>query len=769
MTDNNFVNADPIQQFGFDQHPYVANVAVRTHGGLMFYDPSLAGNGGAPDHLTATLDSYCYNPFTVDLYENNNLDDGWLYSKRIIFKDSQCSENSSTPPDTSGDFNMDVKSIEPTEILYATIDSLGVSLSDSSNILPLQTGSLQWAAKRNDGNYADCTAAGGDVDEDAICDNFENGPVHHLEINYPPGASSYIFNDTSPLGNCEFFAPNPCSGSDMKDLWIEFDYMRPFYLNDAALKDVRAAFWNSPNQKTRVHFIVDEAIPWKEYLKPGGLNHPTLFGTDQVKSVYFGSPSERNISDWSTNGWKQKKQVFHYGLSIDKQQGSPTSSGFGELLGNDFGISYGGWPSGIPTHRAYQSGTIMHELGHNLGLSHGGSYLDAINCKPNLVSVMSYSRQLPTIFAVPLNDYSRGAFSSLDESSLNESTGVGILPPEYSSVTVVYGPTPKFVTITSNNEPIDWNQNNIIDSNSVQVDTNYLTSEGCTVADIINLVSYDEWDALNFDSRGTANFADGRMTSPCKFDPTGIANPTTCLPVEVPPGNAMGKNQMSKYVDNPQYPNWDQRIWIAGHDEITYDIVKAHLISNVLVINSTIQAFDDSVFLNKPEMTKNYYKNQMNIVLNAIDNNNYISSSNQLIKILETFDGKNNDDLLNPHFVSELQTLVENSYLAQKDLGVLKKSTIACDKFQLMTTSGECLDLIDICPDNQILDGNGMCISLEQICSEGTKLIGEKCVASGTIEYSFIAILIIAIAAFVSIYLLNVKKISVKSDVAQKI
>ena len=38
-----------------------------------------------------------------------------------------------------------------------------------------------------------------------------------------------------------------------------------------------------------------------------------------------------------------------------------------------------------------QAGTFMHELGHTLGLRHGGG--DGENCKPNYLSIMSYSRQ----------------------------------------------------------------------------------------------------------------------------------------------------------------------------------------------------------------------------------------------------------------------------------------------------------------------------------------------------------------------------------------
>ncbi|MGH9877279.1 MAG: hypothetical protein ACRD5H_06540, partial [Nitrososphaerales archaeon] len=45
-------------------------------------------------------------------------------------------------------------------------------------------------------------------------------------------------------------------------------------------------------------------------------------------------------------------------------------------------------------------GTILHEVGHNNGLGHGGGKADHtrddLNCKPNHISVMTYPRQLPT-------------------------------------------------------------------------------------------------------------------------------------------------------------------------------------------------------------------------------------------------------------------------------------------------------------------------------------------------------------------------------------
>ena len=55
------------------------------------------------------------------------------------------------------------------------------------------------------------------------------------------------------------------------------------------------------------------------------------------------------------------------------------AGGQGELGGNDF-IEFN-----------HDPGTIMHELGHNLKLDHGGD--DPNNCEPNYVSVMNYDNQ----------------------------------------------------------------------------------------------------------------------------------------------------------------------------------------------------------------------------------------------------------------------------------------------------------------------------------------------------------------------------------------
>jgi len=107
----------------------------------------------------------------------------------------------------------------------------------------------------------------------------------------------------------------------------------------------------------------------------------------------------------------RRKLVFHYGLFANslKVDGTAGSSGIAELYGNDLIVALGGY--GLSTTPGsslnmlvnLQASTLMHELGHNLGLRHGGN--ENTNYKPNHYSVMNYMYQFAGLSATPNSPY----------------------------------------------------------------------------------------------------------------------------------------------------------------------------------------------------------------------------------------------------------------------------------------------------------------------------------------------------------------------------
>ncbi|MEV6030776.1 CARDB domain-containing protein [Nonomuraea sp. NPDC052116] len=179
-----------------------------------------------------------------------------------------------------------------------------------------------------------------------------------------------------------------------------------------------------------------------------------------------------------------------------------------------------------------QAGTLMHELGHALGLAHGGALPQGDdpddNFKPNYPSVMNYFFQSGIPNSPPpllVNDigiwktgatrigYSTGKLPGLVESSLLESNGIG------DGTDYTFWMTDNLAHPDSSvrpwragigNGPLNWNDNTttgtgvpIIDSTRVSVDIN-------GSGDKTTLTDHNDWAAVRFragnspDSRGRA-------------------------------------------------------------------------------------------------------------------------------------------------------------------------------------------------------------------------------------------------------------------------
>lgn len=81
---------------------------------------------------------------------------------------------------------------------------------------------------------------------------------------------------------------------------------------------------------------------------------------------------------------------FHYTILPHRYDTNSASSGYAEIIGDDMIVSLYCANSDVNV-----ANTIVHELGHNLGLHHGG--LDGTNYKPNYNSVMNYLYQFPGV------------------------------------------------------------------------------------------------------------------------------------------------------------------------------------------------------------------------------------------------------------------------------------------------------------------------------------------------------------------------------------
>jgi hypothetical protein len=213
----------------------------------------------------------------------------------------------------------------------------------------------------------------------------------------------------------------------------------------------------------------------------------------------------------SSNFVAARHPIFHYCVFAHALGDLGSTSGMARgIPASDFIVSLGLWNSGSPTSDQ-QLGTFVHELGHNLGLRHGGN--DHTNYKPNFLSIMNYHFQTSGLRrngAWGTFDYSRWTLPTLDENSLNESVGLngGAALSGYGTFFVCGSDTTRSNVIDNANGPIDWD----CDGNSSE--TNVRASinsgyRGTPDTQFTALGNYNDWANLVYDggSIGTTTAA----------------------------------------------------------------------------------------------------------------------------------------------------------------------------------------------------------------------------------------------------------------------
>lgn len=387
---------------------------------------------------------------------------------------------------------------------------------------------------------------GPDTDQDGICDNWET--TSGVKVYYPAGGGSWTLTYTNDP------APKP----DHKDIFVEIDHVdntgktgcndgrgnTSWKLTSAPVNNVEAAFRGGHVLNddgvtgVELHIYLDDplvdpdsTIPciaslniWKD---TGGGGDTTIDSYDEAKRDNFGATTSERPS---TNKGKAKWQVFHYGISMPEQTQDPASSGVAEQLGNDFVISIGA--PGFTWSTNHMQGTLMHELGHNLGLYHGGP--DVLgndyytNCKPNYPSVMTYIRQTNTPYSNNSLTYSDdpltpGSISSTDPNedinlSLTASSwlnrvelvwGIDPLPEGTGPITVYSGDSVAWPGVAGDvsrtSSDIDWaGDGDIQNADPVYGNfTNNLGITGCIGADASanTIIGANDWADLKYDFR----------------------------------------------------------------------------------------------------------------------------------------------------------------------------------------------------------------------------------------------------------------------------
>jgi hypothetical protein len=275
-------------------------------------------------------------------------------------------------------------------------------------------------------------APAGDADADGLPDAWERNGVL---IDTPAGTR---------------WLDLPAMGADPErpDLFLQIDWMadathdqRPAPAAIALLTEAFAsAPWVSPTGSVGIALHVDagadsvlapgrawgvlsrsRVLPWRENLGTAATDSYDWHEYDALRDQPGG---------FTDAG---RAPVFHYAVfgrfhDLDAPGGGGASGISNGIGGTNLLITLGNFTDGVGTPRE-QAGTLMHELGHNLGLRHGGC--DDTNMKPGYASVMNYAFQMQGLVRggrPGVIDYARGVEPTLDEALAPPPAGLLALP-----------------------------------------------------------------------------------------------------------------------------------------------------------------------------------------------------------------------------------------------------------------------------------------------------------------------------------------------------
>ncbi|CAM4126516.1 hypothetical protein [Corallococcus exiguus] len=272
------------------------------------------------------------------------------------------------------------------------------------------------------------------------------------------------------------------------------DYYPGQQPTQAMLNRVITAFSKAPvsnpdgSTGITLHLVVDQQITAAD----ADLDlSPVWTDFDVIKGKYFAA---------------NRAPYFHYMLFANRYGGGNSSGISRGIPAHDFVVTLG-FAAGITELQL--AGTLMHELGHNIGLRHGGN--DDSNYKPNYLSIMNYEYQFYGFGIGGLNnvlDYSRVQVASFNEQSVNEVSGFApVAPTTEADLAKISGLRFNDAQVTGNaSTNTDFNNNGSIQAAAYVRDFN---RNG--FADVFP-ASQNDWTALAYDGGGQIGFATSGLT-----------------------------------------------------------------------------------------------------------------------------------------------------------------------------------------------------------------------------------------------------------------
>lgn len=301
-------------------------------------------------------------------------------------------------------------------------------------------------------------------------------------------------------GTIDLYLPAMGADPNVPDIFVEVDWMvRP---------QKKFLWWETQASRSMAPSTAAMRLVYNSF-RQHGINLHIDVGpdsTDFVTGKKWGNlsggneiPYEENFdisTSWedtvNSNFSESRYNVFKHCLFINQYDGTTSSGKANDIPGQFFVVANQDW---VYNGGAISvGGTFMHELGHTLGLCHGGC--DHEHYKPNYLSVMNYAFQTTGLVGTGIIGYSDYKLPDINESHINENSGVdpsGLTEGTRLGTTLFYRTSSQRDISPISRVAIDFNNNGTME-NDISFDLN----PGGNVQDapIAILKGHEDWSGI---------------------------------------------------------------------------------------------------------------------------------------------------------------------------------------------------------------------------------------------------------------------------------